>query len=403
MDAEGPANQSAVTRLLVSPYYNEAKNEITRPDRQVVSSRYFVENWMPRLGDTATCIVLYLRSLAGDLRAGEVSLEVDQKAIATAVGCSIRTLQRVFADNAFLGQFVRKEERFERDAVGHVRQTESLYFVALDDPLLPEDEPRLEEILGRRLVEKSGGKRIVDAPGLVRQNDAQENVVRQNDVQHRDSVVRQNDALREPALCDILSQRIRYDKMSHYVSESESIESRNVSESRQKAEKRETGKSLTDLKERAHRLAKKHGTNDNSTDNRALSPASVMPPEPQALTENSIPLTQDTAWRAETEALARHSAETLDDISSLGFHIKVWNHARKNDRSRGGEEVLTQGVFAILRALDQRRRETSQPQGKAWTRRVRKWFDDQGQPMLTKEEQVEAEDLHASWTGPPAL
>ena len=397
MDAEEPAAPPAVTRLLVSPYYNEAKNEITRPDRQVVSSRYFVENWMPRLGDTATCIVLYLRSLAGDLRAGEVSVEVDQKAIAGAVGCSVRTLQRVFVDNAFLGRFVRKEERFERDSAGHVRQTESLYFVALDDPLVSEDEPRLAEILGRRLVDKPAGKRIVDAPGIVRQNDAQQDVVRQNDAQHREDLVRQNDALRSPALYDKMTQLIRGDNLSYYVSETETIESRNVSESRRTAEGRGTEAGLTDLKQRAQRLAAKHGGNGSppSLPARSEAPLSAETASPSP----SI----DAAWRAESEALARHSAQTLDDERSLGFHIKVWNHARKSDRRHGREEALTQGVFAILRTLEQRRRETGQPQGRAWTRRVRKWFADQGQPLLTQDEQTEWADLHHAWEGPPEI
>ncbi len=397
MDAEEPADRPAAARLLVSPYYNEAKNEITRPDRQVVSSRYFVENWMPRLGETATCVVLYLRSLAGDLRAGEVSVEVDQKAIAGAVGCSVRTLQRVFADNALLGRFVRKEERFERDAAGHVRQTESLYFVALDDPLVPEDEPRLAEILGRRLVEKPTGKRIMDAPGVVRQNDAQHPVVRQNDAQHREDLVRQNDALRNPPLYNKLSQHIRCDNLWHYVSETETIEFRNVS-------KFPPNGGAEGNEGRSYRLkgaGATPGCQARGNDSPPSLPVRIEAPLlPEAVSSSpSI----DAAWRAESEALARHSAQTLDDERSLGFHIKVWNHARKSDRRHGREEALTQGVFAILRTLEQRRRETGQPQGRAWTRRVRKWFADQGQPLLTQDEQTEWADLHNAWKGPPEI
>jgi hypothetical protein len=97
------------------------------------------------------------------------------------------------------------------------------------------------------------------------------------------------------------------------------------------------------------------------------------------------------AWRQETEDLARQSAMLLDDPCSLGFHIKVWHHARKTDRQRGGPPLLTLGVFDILSDLERRRRETDrpQPQGKAWTRRTRKWFDDNGVPLLSKADESE--------------
>ena len=103
------------------------------------------------------------------------------------------------------------------------------------------------------------------------------------------------------------------------------------------------------------------------------------------------------AWRQETEDLARQSAMLLDDPRSLGFHIKVWHHARKADRQRGGPPLLTLGVFDILSDLERRRRETDrpQPQGKAWTRRTRKWFDDNGVPLLSKADEGELDAVRA--------
>jgi hypothetical protein len=89
------------------------------------------------------------------------------------------------------------------------------------------------------------------------------------------------------------------------------------------------------------------------------------------------------AWRQATEDLARHSAKELDDLPSMGYHIAVWNHARKHDKQRGGKPMLTDGVFDILRDLSHRRSQTPkpQPQGKAWTRRTQKWFEENGVPM----------------------
>ena len=103
-------------------------------------------------------------------------------------------------------------------------------------------------------------------------------------------------------------------------------------------------------------------------------------------------------WRRETEDLARQSAEALDDQRSLGYHIKVWHHARKVDHQRGGAAHLTSGVFDILNELTRRRHETDspRPQGKMWTLRTRKWFDDNGFPLLVKADEAELEAVRAA-------
>jgi len=84
-------------------------------------------------------------------------------------------------------------------------------------------------------------------------------------------------------------------------------------------------------------------------------------------------------WRKASEDLARHSAKELSDERSLGYHILVWNHARKQDRLTGSQ--LTDGVFAILTDLAVRKVKSGQPQGRAWTRRTRLLFSESGAPL----------------------
>jgi hypothetical protein len=110
-------------------------------------------------------------------------------------------------------------------------------------------------------------------------------------------------------------------------------------------------------------------------------------------------------WRRTTEELARYSARELGDTNSLGYHIQVWNHARKHDRMNGGRPVLTDGVFDILRELCERRTaiSTHPSQGKAWTRRTRKWFDDNGVPMLSKTEKDEAAEIRRAIANAPFM
>ena len=110
-------------------------------------------------------------------------------------------------------------------------------------------------------------------------------------------------------------------------------------------------------------------------------------------------------WRRMTEELARHSARELGDTNSLGYHIQVWNHARKHDRMNGGRPALTDGVFDILRELCERRTAISAhpSQGKAWTRRTRKWFDDNGVPMLSRSEKDEAAEIRRAIATAPFM
>ena len=186
-------SEGASVSITLAPYFHEAKNAVIRPDQSLPVSRYFLEKWMPRLGPTATCIVLHLRSLGGERRLGELELQIGQREIAHAAQCSIRTLQRELASNAALGKFVRIETRFSRSEMGHVRQTESIYFIAMDDPLLPEDEPLVAEILQQKNEPKPSGRVIVKAPpepGLEPSESAQKPVLEPSEAPRKEAVRR---------------------------------------------------------------------------------------------------------------------------------------------------------------------------------------------------------------------
>lgn len=139
--------------ICVSPFYYEAKNEIVRPSHFVACSRYFVEKWMPQLGGTGTLLVLFLRSLGyynpqtGECRDG---VQIGLKEIAQACGCSERTIQREMDKNEALQRFVRVESCYERDEQGHIQRFENIYRIAMDDPLHPDDEPRLRQLIRER-------------------------------------------------------------------------------------------------------------------------------------------------------------------------------------------------------------------------------------------------------------
>ena len=140
----------------VSPFYHEAKNEITRPNHFVGCSRYLVEKWLPRLGPLGFSLVLHLRSLGyynpttGELRD---AIQINQNDLSRVLGVSLDTLQREMKRNPALSAFVRVEKFYQRNQTGHLQRLDSVYYIAMDDPLIPEDEPLLQGILERKQAE----------------------------------------------------------------------------------------------------------------------------------------------------------------------------------------------------------------------------------------------------------
>jgi hypothetical protein len=111
------------------------------------------------------------------------------------------------------------------------------------------------------------------------------------------------------------------------------------------------------------------------------------------------------AWRRTSEDLARYSCHEIGDgTGSLGYHIAVWNHARKHDKQRAdGKQPLTDGMFTILQELSERRQKTGTHQGKAWTRRTRKWLEDNGAPFLVKSDAAELQEVRALLADAPFM
>ncbi len=142
----------------ISPYYIDARNTITQPDKMVFLSQYFRRSWMPVLGPLGTAIVIYLRGACyHNRKSGETrdTVQISQREIAAGCGCSVPTLKRELERNLALGQFVRISPEWERDGInGRVRQLENHYKVAMDDPLTEIDEARLKELIDERISQE---------------------------------------------------------------------------------------------------------------------------------------------------------------------------------------------------------------------------------------------------------
>ena len=154
--------------ITVRPGYASALNEVIEPDKILVLTRYFVRRWMPLLGDNGTRIVIALRSLGyfnrqtGETRDG---VEIDLPELAALCGVSVPTIKREFGEkhgkdrkpipgsqqNPTLHLFVKKDRQYWRDPVtNRLLRTANIYRVLMDDPLHPDDLPRLQEVLDAR-------------------------------------------------------------------------------------------------------------------------------------------------------------------------------------------------------------------------------------------------------------
>jgi len=171
--------------LQLTPHYRRLRDSILRPHLRLTESRYFWEKWKPRLGADAAVLIMEVRDrcnkalgmlgqafkgedgLAGATRASGANgvnedatrhaldgvdgategTTVSAAELAAACGFSRVTLWRLLQREE-VRQFVRVEHNYVYDRrIGKKRRTLSTYHVLMEDPLVPEDEPRLQQLL----------------------------------------------------------------------------------------------------------------------------------------------------------------------------------------------------------------------------------------------------------------
>ena len=157
----------ALEQIAILPYYHQLENEITKPNQGVFTTRYFVTKWRPSLGSEAASIVLALRLLAN--HDGETF--ASQETIAEYAGLSLRACQRWLSTtepadrsekwlaqwsclHSYFLQSKTARYRMKKDAHrgSTVKRTTSLYKVAMDDPVHPNDETLLHVKAAERIA-----------------------------------------------------------------------------------------------------------------------------------------------------------------------------------------------------------------------------------------------------------
>ena len=175
-----PEDQRQAKEITVMADYFSLANEIVQPDQYVSTSRYFCLKWEPSLGLVGARIVRVLRSLGyynrqtGETRDG---IPIDLPELAALCGFSVATIKREFgsgkagtAANPSLHTFVQREKNYKHDAVtGQIWREENIYRVKMDDPVHPDDLPRLQQLWESRQKggrEEKGSDKATKRPSL---------------------------------------------------------------------------------------------------------------------------------------------------------------------------------------------------------------------------------------------
>ncbi|HLH29092.1 MAG TPA: helix-turn-helix domain-containing protein [Acidimicrobiales bacterium] len=149
-------------RLEVLPFYHDLRNQIVRPFNVHVETRYFFRRWKPTLGPILTLLIMELRDRCYyNPRTGERRdyCWPSQEELARALGVSVRTIIRTL-QSPLARKFIRIQHRYRYDpALGKKVRTSSAYLVAMDDPLLPEDEDALTRLAAERLLAEETAQR----------------------------------------------------------------------------------------------------------------------------------------------------------------------------------------------------------------------------------------------------
>jgi DNA-binding MarR family transcriptional regulator len=149
--------------LHLKPYYLEARNEIVEPEDITVVTQYFMKKWVSRLGPTLSLLIIRLRMYCYYNRKTREKRDwcfPSQETLAKDIGVSYKTIARELKKE-IAKSFIRREARYvyNQELRKKVRTTDT-YYIAMDDPLIPEDEQLLKVKVAEMLLkdEKNNGK-----------------------------------------------------------------------------------------------------------------------------------------------------------------------------------------------------------------------------------------------------
>lgn len=156
-----------MSKASVAHRYDDPRDAITAPHRFMGLTHYYVDRWLPELGERGHVIVTVLRRMGYLDRERDVErggIEIEQEDLAALCGLKLRTLQREFADengrpvNPALHLFVQREKQYHRNGAGRILRDKTVYVVQMKDPVHPSDREAFQEECRRREKGHSPGE-----------------------------------------------------------------------------------------------------------------------------------------------------------------------------------------------------------------------------------------------------
>ncbi len=129
-------------KIQLERVYGSERMKIIQPDRDLMVSLYFFNNWLPLLGHSAFAVILAARSMGywhvanADMRN---RIETDMSQLAQKASVSLRTVKEVLSNDLVKKYFLRYKVRRMMTQYG-VRTAGIILQVRMDDPVTPEDQ-----------------------------------------------------------------------------------------------------------------------------------------------------------------------------------------------------------------------------------------------------------------------
>ncbi|MEW5980240.1 MAG: hypothetical protein AB1898_30975 [Acidobacteriota bacterium] len=145
--------RKGLNAIELQPIYLDCRNEIVAPEKVTLISQYFLDKWAPILGPTLTLLIIRLRRYCYFNKLTKERRDwcyPKHENLAAEIGVSrwtiLRELQRPIAHS-----FVKREKRYVYDpATKKTVRTSDMYYIAMDDPLIPDDQSKLKILVQQR-------------------------------------------------------------------------------------------------------------------------------------------------------------------------------------------------------------------------------------------------------------
>jgi hypothetical protein len=142
-------------QIKLLPFYYDLKNSIIEPDKIVVSTQYFWDNWVPLLGPTLSVLIIRLRRYCYYNKITKEKRDwcyPDQIKLAKEIGVSADTVQRELNRDIAKHFVTRKSRYIYNETLKKKVRASDIYYIAMDDPLMSEDENKLAVMAAERIL-----------------------------------------------------------------------------------------------------------------------------------------------------------------------------------------------------------------------------------------------------------